>query len=63
VCTILGKPPKGKEHRERTIITSVASIKSLDEECMKLCEEIMQLWKKLMEDPIMKVVEEILGNA
>jgi hypothetical protein len=51
VCTTPGTPPEEKEQRERTTITSVASIKSLDEECMKLCEESMQLWTKLMEDP------------
>jgi len=41
----------------------VASIKSLDEECMKLCEEITQLWKKVMKVPEMKVIKENLRNA
>jgi len=56
-------PLEEKEQRERTTITSVASIKILDEECMKLCEENTQSWTKLTEDLTMKIIEEILRNA
>jgi len=44
-------------------MTSVASIKRLDEECTKLCEENTQIWKNLMKDPKMKVVEARLRDA
>jgi len=63
VRTTLGKPPKEKEQRERTTMTSIKIIKSLDEECASLCEESTQVWTKLIEDMNMKVVEERLRNA
>jgi hypothetical protein len=44
-------------------MTSVASIKRLDEECVKLCEESMQIWTNMMEDPEMKVVEARLRDV
>jgi hypothetical protein len=56
-------PPKEKEKRERITITSVEIIKSVDEECVKLCEESMHLWTTLTEDLTMKAVEERLRNA
>jgi hypothetical protein len=46
-----------------TTITSVESIKSLDEEYAKLCKENTQLRKNLMEDPEMEDVNERLRNA
>jgi predicted nucleic acid-binding Zn-ribbon protein len=61
--TTPGTPPEEKAQRERTTMTSVASIKSLDEECTKLCEESTQIWTNLMEDPEMKVVEARLRDA
>jgi hypothetical protein len=63
VHTTLGAPPEEKEQRERTNITLVAIIMSLEEVCAKLCEEITQLWTKLTENLEMKVVEERLRNA
>jgi hypothetical protein len=63
VHTTLGTPHEEKEQRERKTISLVAIIKSMDEECMNLCEEIMQLWTKLTKDLTMKVIEERLGNA
>jgi hypothetical protein len=56
-------PPKKKAQRERTVMTSVASIKSLKEECAKLCEETRQIWTNLMEDLEMKVVGARLRDA
>jgi hypothetical protein len=58
-----GTPPKEKEQREITLITLVASIKSLEEECVKLCEERTQLWIKLTKDLEMKGVHEVLRNS
>jgi hypothetical protein len=63
VHTTLGTPPEKKEQRERTTITSVASINNMDKECAKLCEESTQIWTKLMEDSTMKAIEERLRNA
>jgi hypothetical protein len=62
-CTTPGTPPEEKEERERTTMTTVASIKRLEEECTKLCEESTQIWKNMMEDPEMKVVEARLRDA
>jgi hypothetical protein len=56
-------PPEEKEQREITAITLVESIKRLDEECVKLCEESVQIWTNLMEDMEMKDVEDILRDA
>jgi hypothetical protein len=63
VRTTSRKPHEEKEQRERTSITSVTRIKTLDKECTKLYEEITELWKKLMKYLTMKVVEERLRNA
>ena len=49
--TTLGTPPEEKEQRKITTINSLVSIKSLDEECMDLCEERTHLWERLTEDP------------
>jgi hypothetical protein len=35
----------------------------VEEECTKLCEESTQIWKDLVEDPDMKVVEAKLREA
>jgi hypothetical protein len=35
----------------------------MEEECVKLCEESMNIWTKLMEDAEMKAIEERLRNA
>jgi hypothetical protein len=59
----LGTPPEEKKEREITTITSVASINSLDVECVNLCEEITWFWTKLAKDMEMKVVKEKLRNA
>jgi len=56
-------PPKEKEHKERTSMTLVEIIKSLDEECVKLCEERMHIWTNMMEDIVMKVVEARLRDV
>jgi chorismate mutase len=48
VRTTPGTPPEEKEQRKITTITSLVSIKSLDEECMDLCEERTHLWKRLI---------------
>jgi len=49
--TALGTPLEERERRERIAMTMVANIKNLDEESVKLCEEILQIWTNLMEDP------------
>jgi hypothetical protein len=36
----------------------VANIKKMEEECVKLCKENVQIWTDLVEDPQMKIVEE-----
>jgi hypothetical protein len=63
VCTTLGTPLEENKQREITVVTLVASIKIMEEELGKVCEESTQLWKKLMEDPKMKFVEERLRNV
>jgi len=62
-CTPLGTPPEEKEEREINVMTLVASIKSLDEKCAKLCEETTNIWKNMMEDPEMKAVEDRLMDV
>jgi hypothetical protein len=44
-------------------MTSFVSIKRINEECTKLCEEGTQIWTNLMEDPKMKAVEGRLRDA
>jgi hypothetical protein len=63
LCNTPGMPPEEKAQREITSMTTVENIKKLDEECTKLCEESTQIWKTLMEDPKMKVVEDILRDV
>jgi chorismate mutase len=55
-------PHEEKEQRKIITLTSLVSIKSLDEECMELCEERMHLWKRLTEDTKMKFIKKILKN-
>jgi hypothetical protein len=62
-CTTPRTPPEEKVERERTSMTVVASIKTLEEECTKLCEESTQIWTNLMEDPEMKVLEARLRDV
>jgi hypothetical protein len=58
-----GSPPEVHEGRKRTTTTTVANIKKIEGECMKLCEENAQVWTKLIEDLEMKVVEAKLREA
>jgi len=44
-------PHEEKEQRKIITVTSLVRIKSLDEECMELCEERTHLWERLTEDP------------
>jgi hypothetical protein len=62
-CKTPGTPLKEREQRERTSMTTLENIKELDEECTNICEESAQIWKNLMEDPEMKVIEDILRNV
>jgi hypothetical protein len=41
----------------------VANIKKIEEECAKLCEESVQIWTDLVEDPNLKVIEAKLREA
>jgi hypothetical protein len=41
----------------------IANIKKVEEEWKKLCEERMQIWTDLVEDPEMKDVEKKLREA
>jgi hypothetical protein len=43
--------------------TTISNIKKIEGECAKLCEENVQVWKKLIEDLEMKVVEAKLGEV
>jgi hypothetical protein len=62
-CSTPRTPYEEKEQRERIAMTSVESTNILEEECEKLCEESTQIWKNMMEDPKMKVVEARLRDA
>jgi len=62
-CITPTTPPEEKTQREKTTITSVENIKSLDEECTKLCEESMQICTNLMEDLEMKAMEDRLMDV
>jgi hypothetical protein len=63
VCTTPGTPPEEKEQRDKTTITSVASIKSLGEECVRLCEESTWIWTQLTVNPELKEIEERVRSA
>jgi hypothetical protein len=52
-----GTPPEEKEQRERTTTTSVENIKSLDQECVRLCDESTHIWTQLTMNPELKEIE------
>jgi hypothetical protein len=58
-----GTLPEERAGRERSAMTAVANIKKLDKECAKLCEESVQIWTNIMEDPEMNVVEARLWDV
>jgi hypothetical protein len=59
-----GTPPEEREGRERmTTLTTIANIKKVEEECTKICEESVQIWTDLVEDPEMKAMEEKLRDV
>jgi hypothetical protein len=62
-CTTPVTPPEEKVERERTTMAAVASIKRMEKECANLCEENAHIWKNMMEDPDMKVVEARIRDA
>jgi hypothetical protein len=47
----LGTQPEEKTQRERIVMTVVVNINKLGEERANLCEESVQIWINLMEDP------------
>jgi hypothetical protein len=55
--------PKEREERGRIFMTMVENINKLDKECANLYEKSVQIWKNLMKDQEMKVVESILRDA
>jgi predicted nucleic acid-binding Zn-ribbon protein len=61
--TMPGTTPEEKEERERNLMTAVASIKRLEEECANLCEESTQIWTNMMDDPKMNSMESILRGV
>jgi hypothetical protein len=54
---MLGSPPAVCKGRTRTTTTIVANIQKIEGECVKLCEENVQVWIELIEDMEMKVIE------
>jgi hypothetical protein len=54
---MLGSPPAVCKGRTRTATTIVANIQKIEGECVKLCEENVQVWIELIEDMEMKVIE------
>jgi hypothetical protein len=63
VCTTPSTPPEEREKREKTIAMTVESIKSLDEECVKLYEESTQVWTQLLENANIQALEQRLQTA
>jgi hypothetical protein len=49
-CQTPSTPPEEREKREKTIVMTVESIKSMDEECVKLYEGSTQVWTVLLEN-------------
>jgi hypothetical protein len=56
-------PPEVRAGRERMMMTTITNIKKVEEECAKLYEESVQIWKDLVEYPEMKVMEAKLREA
>jgi len=61
--TIPSMPPKEIQQREKTVVTTVESIKILEEECMKLYEERTQVWTQLLENAELQMLEQMLHTA
>jgi hypothetical protein len=59
-CTTPSTPLEEREKREKTSLMTVESIKSLDEECVKLYEESTQVWTQLLENAEIQVLEQRL---
>jgi hypothetical protein len=53
-------PPEEREQWEKTTMTTMESIRSLDEECTKLYEESTQVWTQLLEDAELQAIEQRL---
>jgi hypothetical protein len=62
LCSTPGTPPEEREGRERTIMTSIETSRIGGRMC-KSMKESAKIWKDLVEDPEMKVVEEKLRDA
>jgi DNA repair exonuclease SbcCD ATPase subunit len=62
-CTMLGTHLEEKEQREKKTTTSVVNIKSLYQECERLCDKSMQIWTKLMMNPELKEIEDRIGST
>jgi hypothetical protein len=48
-----GTPPEEREQRERTTQTIVEKIKSLEQECIKMCDKGTCIWKNITNNPEM----------
>jgi hypothetical protein len=54
---------KESREREKRVAMKVESMKSMDEECVKIYEESTQVWTTLMEIPKIKASDHKLHNS
>jgi hypothetical protein len=62
-CTVPGTPPEEREQREKTMQTSVAKIKILEQECTRMCDESTHIWTQLTMNPELKVMEDKIRSV